>query len=201
MFHDLHPMAAILIQHPLRDQKLIATRKRHLYLVQSEGGTLRTTSPSRRNAGDADSESSTKHGQCVSALQKPDATHVAGFYTWNQLGRRVKKGEKGIRILAPIVGVKRQKEEAEEDVTRQNVPVLVGFRAAYVFEGLSTVICGRDSTRRWNARRTSGHPAMAAISIIAQFDCPVQRLLAMVISCHPFQNCAAICQTCRSLRE
>jgi antirestriction protein ArdC len=69
------------------------------------------------------------------ARQKPDATHVAGFHTWNQLGRRVKKGEKGIRILAPIIGAKRQpQEKAEENVTRQNVPILVGFRAAYVFD-------------------------------------------------------------------
>lgn len=69
------------------------------------------------------------------ARQKSDATHVAGLYTWNQLGRRVKKGEKGIRILAPIVGVKRKaQEEAEKDITRRNRPVLVGFRAAYVFD-------------------------------------------------------------------
>ena len=69
------------------------------------------------------------------ARQKPDATRVAGLYTWNQLGRRVKKGEKGIRILAPIIGVKRKpQEEAEKDLTRQNVPLLVGFRAAYVFD-------------------------------------------------------------------
>ena len=69
------------------------------------------------------------------ARQKPDAIHVAGLYTWNQLGRRVKKGEKGIRILAPIIGVRGKKdEEAEKDLTRQNVPILVGFRAAYVFD-------------------------------------------------------------------
>ncbi len=69
------------------------------------------------------------------ARQKPDATHVAGFHTWNQLGRRVKKGEKGIRILAPIIGATRQPQEgAEEKVARQNVPILVGFRAAYVFD-------------------------------------------------------------------
>ncbi len=69
------------------------------------------------------------------ARQKPDATRVAGMYAWNQLGRRVKKGEHGIRILAPIIGVKRKpQEEAEKDLTKQNVPVLVGFRAAYVFD-------------------------------------------------------------------
>ena len=69
------------------------------------------------------------------ARQKPDATRVAGMYAWNQLGRRVKKGEHGIRILAPIIGVKRKsKEEAEKDITKQNVAVLVGFRNAYVFD-------------------------------------------------------------------
>ena len=69
------------------------------------------------------------------ARQKPNATRVAGMYAWNQLGRRVKKGEKGIRILAPIIGVKRKpQEEAERDITKQNVAVLVGFRNAYVFD-------------------------------------------------------------------
>ena len=69
------------------------------------------------------------------ARQKPDATRVAGLYAWNQLGRRVKKGERGIRILAPIIGVRRKpKEEAEKDITKQNQAVLVGFRSAYVFD-------------------------------------------------------------------
>ena len=69
------------------------------------------------------------------ARQMPDATRVAGFWAWKQLGRSVKSGEKGIRILAPIVGVKRKKdEEAEKDITKQNIRVLVGFRNAYVFD-------------------------------------------------------------------
>lgn len=28
------------------------------------------------------------------AVQKPSATRIAGMYAWNQLGRRVKRGEK-----------------------------------------------------------------------------------------------------------
>jgi antirestriction protein ArdC len=69
------------------------------------------------------------------ARQRPTATRVAGLYAWNQLGRKVKKGEKGIRILAPIVGIKRKKdEEANKDITKQNTRVLVGFRNAYVFD-------------------------------------------------------------------
>ena len=34
-------------------------------------------------------------------FQCPQATNVAGYNTWKQLGRQVKKGEKGIMILAP----------------------------------------------------------------------------------------------------
>jgi antirestriction protein ArdC len=69
------------------------------------------------------------------ARQRPTATKVAGMYAWNQLGRRVKKGEKGIRILAPIIGIKRKPDvEAEKDITKQNTRVLVGFRNAYVFD-------------------------------------------------------------------
>jgi len=72
------------------------------------------------------------------ARQRPSATRVAGMYAWNQLGRRINKGEKGIRILAPMIGIRRKKDsEAEKDITKQNQPVLVGFRAAYVFERLS----------------------------------------------------------------
>ena len=69
------------------------------------------------------------------ARQRPNATRVAGMWSWNQLGRKVKRGEKGIRILAPIIGIKRKPdEEAEKDVTKQNIRALVGFRNAYVFD-------------------------------------------------------------------
>src|SRR6202453_3637713 len=73
------------------------------------------------------------------ARQMPTATRVAGFWTWKNLGRSVKAGSKGIRILAPIVGVRRKKdEEAEKDITKQNTRVLLGFRNAYVFDASQT---------------------------------------------------------------
>jgi hypothetical protein len=69
------------------------------------------------------------------ARQMPTATRVAGFWAWKNLGRSVNAGAKGIRILAPIVGVKRKKdEEAEKDITKQNTRMLLGFRNAYVFD-------------------------------------------------------------------
>ena len=71
------------------------------------------------------------------ARQMPStASHrVAGFWTWKNLGRSVNAGAKGIRILAPIVGVRRKKDsEAQKDITKQNERVLLGFRNAYVFD-------------------------------------------------------------------
>ena len=65
------------------------------------------------------------------ASQKPTATHVAGFHTWHKLGRFVKKGEKGILILAPIVRANSQSVEQTE-TDESSTPV--GFRAAYVFD-------------------------------------------------------------------
>lgn len=36
--------------------------------------------------------------------QRPDATRVAGYKTWQSLGRQVRKGERGIMIMAPCGG-------------------------------------------------------------------------------------------------
>jgi len=69
------------------------------------------------------------HNVLLIASQKPDASYVAGFRTWNQLGRFVKKGEKGILILAPIV-----RRKAENDDERDESTSIAGFRAAYVFD-------------------------------------------------------------------
>ncbi|MEZ5963070.1 MAG: ArdC-like ssDNA-binding domain-containing protein [Planctomycetota bacterium] len=58
--------------------------------------------------------------------QRPDATRVAGYRTWQRLGRQVRRGEKGIVIIAPMVG-RRDEEGGDERVVR-------GFRAARVFD-------------------------------------------------------------------
>jgi N-terminal domain of anti-restriction factor ArdC len=83
------------------------------------------------------------------ARQMPNATRVAGFWAWKQLGRSVKSGEKGIRILAPIVGAKRKKEEeAEKDITKQYTRVL---------GRLSQCLCLRRlADRRRGPFRTTG---------------------------------------------
>ena len=76
--------------------------------------------------------------------QRPDAGMVAGFHRWLELGRPVRKGAKGIQILAPMA----IKREAGADHAGEMVQVgngfakvgedgkytaVVGFRVSYVF--------------------------------------------------------------------
>jgi hypothetical protein len=68
------------------------------------------------------------------ARQKPQATHVAGIRTWNSLGRFVKKGEKGILILAPMIGRKKADEADSTADAKGASAQLYGFRAVYVFD-------------------------------------------------------------------
>lgn len=57
------------------------------------------------------------------AMQKPEATLVAGYGAWNKkFNRQVKRGEKGIQIIAPAPI--RQKEEIEKFDPVTNEPVL-----------------------------------------------------------------------------
>ncbi|QEG36229.1 ArdC family protein [Bythopirellula goksoeyrii] len=67
-------------------------------------------------------------GNCMLiARQMPTATRVAGFRAWQKLNRQVRKGEKGICILAPLVG----KKKAEDGSSESEV---FGFRAVHVFD-------------------------------------------------------------------
>src|ERR1700675_1911289 len=67
------------------------------------------------------------HNICLIASQRPTATRVAGFHTWRTMGRFVRKGEKGIAIMAPIIG--RRRDAGDDDAKS-----VLGFGAAYVFD-------------------------------------------------------------------
>jgi hypothetical protein len=69
-------------------------------------------------------------------IQRPDASRVAGIRTWNSLGRTVRKGEKGIAILAPCLhrpraatadhtaptGANRRPPQRDSDFVRRDRP-------------------------------------------------------------------------------
>jgi antirestriction protein ArdC len=64
------------------------------------------------------------------ARQRPDARRVAGYQSWRKLGRFVRKGEKGIAIIAPMI---RRKSEVESLESADEQSVVSGFKIAHVF--------------------------------------------------------------------
>ena len=80
------------------------------------------------------------HNTLLIYRQRPNATMVAGLKTWNSLGRRVKKGEKGIAIFAPTIRKVRvtveecDPETGEVRLVEREEERVVGFHVTYVFD-------------------------------------------------------------------
>lgn len=82
------------------------------------------------------------------AMQKPDASLIAGFNAWkNEFGRNVKRGEKGIRIIAPSpFKVKKEMEKIDpktqrpvigrdgKPVTEEREVTIPAFKVVSVFD-------------------------------------------------------------------
>lgn len=83
--------------------------------------------------------------------QSPEATHVAGFHTWKGLGRWVKKGEKGITIIAPMI----LKSRDEESRLKGDAKPIVRFKAVSVFD-----ISQTDGEPLPEAAASSGDPGV-----------------------------------------
>jgi antirestriction protein ArdC len=64
--------------------------------------------------------------------QRPEASYVAGFHRWLELGRHVRKGEHGIAILAPVMV---RKHETDDETTER---VARFFKVAHVFDVAQT---------------------------------------------------------------
>ena len=73
------------------------------------------------------------------AMQMPEATRVASYRSWQRdFGRHVRRGERGIEVLVPMVVKSRlgdpeeaQRDDAEEATERRR---LVGFKVGHVFD-------------------------------------------------------------------
>ncbi len=75
-------------------------------------------------------------------LQNPNATAVAGFNKWKKdFHRTVKKGEKSIRILAPILKNKEllESDENNNQESKNENKIIVGYRPVPVFDISQTV--------------------------------------------------------------
>ena len=71
------------------------------------------------------------NNQLLILCQRPDATRVAGYRKWQEFGRQVRKGEKGIAILAPCKYRTKIEDDSGEETTVQSIR---GFRVVHVFD-------------------------------------------------------------------
>lgn len=74
--------------------------------------------------------------QMLIALQRPDATHVAGFHAWKKFDRLVNKGEKGIVILAPVTKIVGTAQEIQNDgsLKEKTLRRVVNAKPVHVFD-------------------------------------------------------------------
>jgi hypothetical protein len=61
-------------------------------------------------------------------VQRPTATRVAGYKRWQELGRQVRRGEEGMRILAPIF------RTVEDEMSGEKARILCSFKVVKVFD-------------------------------------------------------------------
>jgi hypothetical protein len=96
--------------------------------------------------------------------QKPNATHVAGFGTWKQLGRFVKKGEKGIVIIAPM-SIRPKEDKPENQKPSDQAKPILRFRGVYIFDVSQT-----DGQALPEPSRVNGDPQhhLAALKQLVQ---------------------------------
>ncbi|MSP12838.1 MAG: hypothetical protein EXR62_07760 [Chloroflexi bacterium] len=76
------------------------------------------------------------NNQILIYMQRPDATYVAGYRTWQEMGYQVAGGQKGIRIQAPRPYKRKNREtgEEEEAITFATVSVFDASQLANLAE-------------------------------------------------------------------
>lgn len=73
--------------------------------------------------------------QLLIAVQRPGATRVAGYRAWQKLNRQVRKGERGLRILAPIIRrASGSDAKATDPAAGHDEDRVCGFRSVAVFD-------------------------------------------------------------------
>ena len=90
------------------------------------------------------------------AMQRPDATLLAGYQTWKKkFHRHVKRGEKGIKIIAPVpVKEKRQVEKIDEETQE----IVIGIDGQPETETVERILPRFRVTTVFDVSQTEGEP-------------------------------------------
>ena len=108
--------------------------------------------------------------QCLIFSQCPTASQVAGFNAWLKVGRAVRKGEKAIRIFAPMICTRRDENAEGERET------FIRYRLVSVFD-LAQTDGDPIPAHPGHGELTDDNPA-----VIAQYDTLKAALIAKGIS-------------------
>ena len=87
--------------------------------------------------------------------QRPEATRVASYKVWQQLGRQVNKGEKGIEIIAPSSFKRTIREKRIDPATRQE---MTGADGKPVFTEREIQIPSYRTVKVFDIGQTVGEP-------------------------------------------
>lgn len=90
------------------------------------------------------------------AMQRPDATLLAGYQTWQKkFHRHVKRGEKGIKIIAPVpVKEKRQVEKIDKETQE----IVIGIDGQPETETVERILPRFRVTTVFDVSQTEGEP-------------------------------------------
>ena len=114
------------------------------------------------------------------AMQDPNATRVAGFRQWEAKGRKVRKGEKSIKIL----GYSRKKITDEDDEGNETEKWIARFPILSVFDIAQTdVMEGHEDTSTVADRLTGDDPLGIYDAMAAHM-----RGLGWTVTCEPIHR-------------
>lgn len=90
------------------------------------------------------------------AMQRPDATLVAGYQTWQKkFQRHVKRGEKGIKIIAPAPVKEKREVEKVDDETQE---IIIGVDGQPETEVVERILPRFRVTTVFDVSQTDGEP-------------------------------------------
>lgn len=94
------------------------------------------------------------NNQILIMMQRPDATMCQSFSGWKEMNRFVKKGEKGIRIMAPSPF----KKEVEQDRLDANGNPVIGANGEPVKETVEITVNAFKPVSTFDISQTEGDP-------------------------------------------
>lgn len=121
-------------------------------------------------------------------LQKPEARYVGSYTFWKKQNRYVKKGEKGIKIFAPVT----KKIEKEVPVLDENNNPKTDENGSVITQKIErTSIVGFKLTTVFDVSQTDGQPIPDIVKVLSANSSKAETLIQTIMKIYPkirFEN-------------